>query len=190
MKGVYKMKRILSLAMSGALLITSIPLPVSAAAITKDSVVYDTAIGLNEARTLAYDNSSVVLGSVGEAQAVKGEASDKSLEEAIKAVRSKISVTKTYSEFDYYFNVSNSYEGTTWNLSWRNPDNGSYVRVACDNSGNIISYRHYDATNRPGDDRDHATSGLSLRRLAPHHTEDHTSVSQKVLPRSASRYRS
>ena len=142
------MKRILSLAMSGALLITSIPLPVSAAAITKDSVVYDTAIGLNEARTLAYDNSSVVLGSVGEAQAVKGEASDKSLEEAIKAVRSKISVPKTYSEFDYYFNVSNSYEGTIWNLSWRNPDNGSYVRVACDNSGNIISYRHYDATNK------------------------------------------
>lgn len=72
------------------------------------------------------------------------EPAEEALEKAILTVKGKITIPEEYSEFDYYFNGSNSYSGTNWNLTWRNPDNSNYIQVNVDQNDHILSYSEYD----------------------------------------------
>lgn len=78
------------------------------------------------------------------------KALEKELEEAIKAVKSKITIPKDYSEFDYYYQGSNSYAGIYWNLSWRTPKDYSSIEVSLDKDYNFVNYSNYNRnkTNR------------------------------------------
>ena len=72
------------------------------------------------------------------------EAHEKSLEQAIKATKSKITIPKEYSEFDYFYQGTNSYSPTYWNLSWRKAEEYSVIEVGLDKDYNIVYYSNYD----------------------------------------------
>lgn len=72
------------------------------------------------------------------------EALEKSLEQAIKATKSKITIPKEYSEFDYFYQGTNSYSPTYWNLSWRKAEEYSVIEVGLDKDYNIVYYSNYD----------------------------------------------
>lgn len=76
------------------------------------------------------------------------DSSEKLLESAIKAVKAKIQIPKEYSEFDYYYYGTSSYTSNYWSLSWRNPENYSYIEVNLDKDNNFTFYSHYDRAQR------------------------------------------
>ncbi|NLP35137.1 MAG: hypothetical protein GX359_08095 [Clostridiales bacterium] len=66
------------------------------------------------------------------------------LESAIKAIKAKVTIPKEYSEFDYYFYHTVSYDEYQWSLTWRNPNSSSFIEVVADQDNHIIHYRKYD----------------------------------------------
>lgn len=73
-----------------------------------------------------------------------GEPTEKALEAAILAVKSKIRIPEEYSEFNYYYYGTNSYSGVYWNLNWRSKQDYSYIDVSLDKDLNFFSYSAYD----------------------------------------------
>ncbi|NLJ95944.1 MAG: hypothetical protein GX321_02220, partial [Clostridiales bacterium] len=49
-----------------------------------------------------------------------------------------------YSEFDYYFYGTSAYTNNYWSLTWRNPEDYSYIEVNLDKDNNFTYYSHYD----------------------------------------------
>ncbi len=127
------MKKIITLLLCGAMLVTSLP------------------GGGSLGTSLAAAESSVKPISaeiISSPAPVTKDTSDKALEKAIKAVKAKITIPKEYSEFDYYFSQSNSYEASYWSLSWRNPSDHSYIQVDCDQAYHITYYNNYDYSQK------------------------------------------
>ena len=124
------MKRFYALALSGLMLTTSLTMSASAVSInpTVDGNVRSTYV-----ESLALN---------------KTDPTNESLESAIKAVKSKITIPKAYSQFDYYFYNSVSSDDFVWNLTWTNPKNGSSIHVTCDQKHRIIEYRIYDYSKK------------------------------------------
>lgn len=74
--------------------------------------------------------------------------SEKLLEEAIRSVKAKIQIPKEYSDFDYYFYGTSAHNNNYWSLTWRNPEEYSYIEVNLDKDNNFIHYSHYDRSGR------------------------------------------
>lgn len=74
----------------------------------------------------------------------KNEPSDKALEAAIKAAKSKIQIPGEYSEFNFYYSGTNTGSNTYWSLNWRNPEDYSYIEIDLDKDNNIINYYKYN----------------------------------------------
>jgi len=70
------------------------------------------------------------------------------LESAITAVKDKITISKEYTEFNYYFYNTNSYSDSYWSLSWRNPITDAYIQVNCDADNHITYFSKYDYANK------------------------------------------
>jgi hypothetical protein len=79
------------------------------------------------------------------------EPTDKGLEDAILAVKDKITIPKDYSEFNYYFYNANPEVSSFWYMTWSNPKTNSYIQVNCDTNNHITYYYNYDYSKRqPG----------------------------------------
>lgn len=108
-----------------------------------------------------------------EAVKSKNEPSEKALEAAIKAAKNKIKIPKEYSEFNYSYYGSNSYSGVYWSLSWRKPQDYSYIEVSMDNNYNFINYSSYDYSKRNKNFPSYLKSDLQdeaedfVKRVAP-----------------------
>lgn len=73
-------------------------------------------------------------------------AEDKDLENAIKAVKEKIDIPASLTEFSYGITTDN--DKKIWNLNWNPKDGGTGgINVSVDASGAILSYYHYTYTN-------------------------------------------
>lgn len=133
-------RKILSLMLCGVLLSSS----VSAASVaTNESPTEDEVMPI-----MAVDESAVMPVIAEDSLSKKDESSEKLLETAIKAVKTKIQIPKEYSEFDYYYYGTNSYTNNYWNLNWRNPKDYSYIEVNLDKDNNFTYYSHYDRAER------------------------------------------
>jgi hypothetical protein len=69
------------------------------------------------------------------------EANTADLEKIINAVKSKITVPTTYTEFDYSFSEGSS--NVIWTLNWSEKDNQNSISVQSDKDGNIVYYYAY-----------------------------------------------
>lgn len=76
------------------------------------------------------------------------EPTTEALEKAIKNVKSKIAIPSDYTQFDYYYNTGSVNSDSTWNLTWRNPSNGSSIYIRCNQKNNITYYTKYDYSNK------------------------------------------
>lgn len=126
------MKKIITLLLCGVILVSNIPGGVAAGKTAADGAVAAIAAGETLPSAAAKDSS------------------DKGLENAIKAIKAKITIPKEYSKFDYYYNDISSYGNARWILSWRNPADNSYIQVECDQAYRITSYNKYSYNEKSG----------------------------------------
>ena len=75
------------------------------------------------------------------------EPTTEALEKAIKAVKSKVNIPTEYSQFDYYFSGSSSYDDSSWNFVWRNSKEGT-IQVNCNSKYHITYYSKYDYSSK------------------------------------------
>ncbi|HKM00274.1 MAG TPA: YcdB/YcdC domain-containing protein [Mobilitalea sp.] len=101
------------------------------------------------------------------------ETTDKALENALRAVKARITISDEYSEFDYYFNEDSSYSAGYFTLSWRNPTNSSYIQVNIDKNNNINFYNKYNYSVNSGGVAKYLSSELKttadkfIKQIAP-----------------------
>ncbi len=69
---------------------------------------------------------------------------EKALEQAIKSVKSKVTIPKDYTIFNYHYYETTNYRDGYWRLSWRNEEATKEISVECDNDYNINNYRKYN----------------------------------------------
>lgn len=120
------MKRLYAVMLSGLLVASSVPMNSTASEL-------DATMDISPIAIKAEDPASS-----------KVEPTEKGLEEVIKAIKSKITVPSEYSEFDYYFYNSGTYTNAFWYLTWRIPNENSYIQVNCDANSHITYFYHYD----------------------------------------------
>lgn len=70
----------------------------------------------------------------------KQEPTKTELEDIINKVKSKISIPKELSEFEYYFNTGSDNSSAIWTLIWQSESNSKRITVQSDQSGNIVQY--------------------------------------------------
>lgn len=87
---------------------------------------------------------SAVVDSMASKSGKASEPTKEALESVIKAVKAKITIPKEYSEFNYNFRNTVSFDGFEWNLSWRNPKDDSYIQVSADQNNRIQYYEKYN----------------------------------------------
>jgi len=135
------MKKFMSFVLSGAIIVASIPMQTRAAMIVtaNDSKVVNAAIAAGE------PTPSKEVEVYGSKEPMTGE-----LEKAILAVKSKIEIPSVYSEFNYYFNASSAYSNFYWQLTWRSPEDGSYIQVNCDEDNHITNFEKRDYSHNGG----------------------------------------
>jgi hypothetical protein len=130
------MKKIVTLLLSGVMLATT--------------VTGGSNLQVSMAATDAKSVPAIAAGEPYPSAPAANNPSDKELENAIKAVKAKITIPKEYSQFDYYFSGSSSYADSYWNLTWRNPSDSSYIQVNCDADYHITYYSKYDYSQKSG----------------------------------------
>lgn len=59
-------------------------------------------------------------------------------------VKSKITIPKALTDFEYHYNSGSSMSASNWSLVWRNSDSSERVSVVCDSKKHILSYRYSD----------------------------------------------
>jgi hypothetical protein len=123
------MKRFMGILLSGALLVSSVPM--HSLAVSND------VMGLATPTMQAEVPSKI-----------SAEPTNQGLENVIKVVKAKITIPADYTEFNYYFNNSNYYSNSYWSLTWRNPNTSSYIQVNCDTENHITYYSKYDYSNK------------------------------------------
>ena len=123
------MKKLYAILLSGVMTVSSIPFGGG------DLVSYGA-----ESNSLVREDSSSMKKS--------HEPTDAALKQAITTVKQKIKIPSSYSEFEYYFNDSNSYSDSYWNFTWKEPDGERSIRVRCDYDNHILYYRQYDYTEK------------------------------------------
>jgi hypothetical protein len=135
-------KRLIPIALIGCMLTSYVPTTVFAAVIKGET---------SPASTSSVEISSIDIPATGEIVVTSdptSEPSSKALEQIINIVKTKISVPKALSQFDYYFNAENAYNNATWNLTWSNKDYTERMNVLCDVDGNISYYNYYNNNDR------------------------------------------
>jgi hypothetical protein len=132
------MRKLLAMVLSGVLLLSSIP-------------VYSLASETEAATPSAAASSDMAVTSIvkGEPTGTSGssklEPTSAQLEAAIKAIKKKITIPKSYSEFSYnFYDGGGSYAEGIWNLTWRNSSDSSYIQVNCDEKYRITYFSQYD----------------------------------------------
>lgn len=75
------------------------------------------------------------------------ESKEKVLTNILTIIKKKINIPKEYINFSYYYRAASSYQNEAWILEWRKDDDGSYIRVMSDSSGNIMSYNIYNTVD-------------------------------------------
>lgn len=138
------MKKLITLLLSGVMLVTSIPGGIAIGKTTAEADIMAIAAG----ETVAADTKPIAVGEYYPSTTVTKDTNDKALEKAIKAVKAKITIPKEYSQFDYYFSEASSYAGSYWSLSWRNPADYSYIQVNCDLAYHITYFMKYDYSTK------------------------------------------
>ena len=133
------MRKLLAMVLSGVLLLSSIPV-YSLAAEPVAETPSATAASSDVAVT------SIVKGEpTGTSGSSKLEPTSAQLEAAIKAVKKKITIPKSYSEFSYnFYDGGGSYAEGICNLTWRNSSGSSYIQVNCDEKYRITYFSQYD----------------------------------------------
>lgn len=121
------MRRFLAFTLGGVMLTSSVTL--GSAPVTSERAVVD-----------AIPISATVTSTAAKVT----EPTKEALENAIKAIKAKISIPKEYSVFDYYFYNTAATDQYQWNLTWRNPNTNSYIEVNADQDNRITYYRRYD----------------------------------------------
>lgn len=139
------MRKLITLLLSGVMLVTSIPGGVAAGKTAAEADLL--AIAAGETAPEA-DTMAIAAGEKYPSSTATKDTNDKALEKAIKAVKAKITIPKEYSQFDYYFSEASSYAGSFWSLSWRNPVDYSYIQVNCDLAYHITYYTKYDNSTK------------------------------------------
>lgn len=125
----------------------------------------------NETKAIAVMNDEAAKTEL--ATMTSDEPSEKSLEVAIKAVKSKINIPKEYSDFNYYYYGSNAYSDICWNLNWRKPQDYSYIDVSLDKDLNFLSFSTYNYANKNKDIPTYLKSELQdkakafIKKIAP-----------------------
>lgn len=115
------MKKLFVMLLSGALIVTSVPVNgLAASKVTTETTVAE---------------------STGNKTA---EPSDEALKSVILAVKQKIEIPEDYSKFNYNFNDSNSYKEAYWNLTWTDADSNKGIVVKCDTDNHITYFNKYD----------------------------------------------
>lgn len=61
------------------------------------------------------------------------------LQKVVTAVKSKITIPKSLTEFDYYY-YDGTYNSEIWQLTWSDEEYSKQISVASDSDGNILSY--------------------------------------------------
>ena len=125
------MKRLFALMLSGLILTSSIP--------------------MNSYASIGETATDVAPISITKEEPASGstvEPTPVGLEKAIKAVKEKITISKEYTEFNYYFYNTNSYSDSYWSLNWSNPITDSFIQVNCDADNHITFYSKYDYSNK------------------------------------------
>ncbi|MDF2586167.1 MAG: hypothetical protein K0S41_8 [Anaerocolumna sp.] len=165
-------KRLIPMALIGCMLTSYVPATALAAVIKGE-----TSVSSNS----SVEVSSIDIPATGEVVVTSdptSEPSSKALEQIIKTVKSKISVPKALSQFEYYFNAENSYGSASWNLTWSSKDYSERINVFCDVDGNISYYNYYNSND-----------GLySPKYLKTELKDKATDFIKKVLPNLSGKY--
>lgn len=138
------MKKMLALVIGAVLMTTSFsPLSIQALGdtATSETMTMDSREMVSK-EIMAVDPMVDMSGRV-VSSSTKEDTSNKALEAVILAVKSKITIPKEYSEFDYNFYNSGYNNQYVWSLTWRDTKDNSNIRVEADQSNRIISFRKY-----------------------------------------------
>lgn len=71
-----------------------------------------------------------------------GEPTSENLQKITSLVKSKLSVPKSLTNFDYHYNEGQNKTTSFWELIWSNDKDAQRLSVLCDADGNIINYYH------------------------------------------------
>lgn len=69
-----------------------------------------------------------------------GEPTSQNLKIITSLVKSKLSIPKSLTNFDYHYNERQNNSTAFWNLIWSNDKDAERISVLCDGDGNIINY--------------------------------------------------
>lgn len=142
-------KRIGAIILTGCLVVCIIPFHYAFAQGTSKGTVTTTATATDTTTDTITTNATDMPAS--DEMAVTSEsnqASSEDLDQIIKIVKSKITVSSSLSVFDYYLN-SNSYDqNLVWYLNWSSKEGNEHIGVQSDKAGNIISYYYYDGKSQ------------------------------------------
>jgi hypothetical protein len=119
------MKKLLVMMLCGAMAFTSVPM-------------------YSHAATATLDAADPVIIKAEDPSSSKIEPTTSGLEDAILAVKAKITIPEAYSEFNYYFYDANTYSDAYWTLNWSNPTTNAYIQVNCDEDNHITYFYSYD----------------------------------------------
>ncbi len=127
-------KRLISAALMGCIMASSLPLTAIASEFTKAETT--------KAETTKA-SGTVVTGSA----ITNSELTKEGLEGIVKLVKSKISIPKELTEFDYYYNSASSYATGSWTLIWRDKNYQKEIYARADDKGNLLYYTVYEYQN-------------------------------------------
>ena len=122
-------KRLISAALIGCIMTVNLPMTAIASEFTKAEI------------TKATD--TIATGSA----ITNSELTKEGLEGIVKSVKSKISIPKELTEFDYYYNSASSYALGSWTLIWRDKNYQKEIYARADDSGNLLYFTVYEYQN-------------------------------------------
>lgn len=70
------------------------------------------------------------------------EPTSENLQKITSGVKSRLSIPKSLTNFDYHYNEGQSNSTVTWELVWSNAKETERISVLCDEDANIINYYH------------------------------------------------
>jgi hypothetical protein len=76
------------------------------------------------------------------------EPTKEALESIIKSVKTRITIPKELTEFEYSYSAESSYDSAAWNLNWFRKGYKKQISIQTDQFGNILSYNEYGNGNR------------------------------------------
>lgn len=81
--------------------------------------------------------------SVSREASAASEPTSENLKKITSTVKGKVSIPKSFTNFDYHYNTKDNYGAASWELIWSNSKETERISVMCDEAGNILNYYRF-----------------------------------------------